>query len=135
MKMRTALAVLTLWLCRNHDLPHRLLFRPGGQNAGGTDRPDAIDLAQSVWCRLDDVKDLVTEGAHKLLGIDQPTPRIIPEERYFSMPSAEVGGDVRRNRALNCWPRVRSLTHSPEAVIHSPAEMLAAWPTTVTTSR
>ena len=51
------------------------------------------------------------------------------------MPSAEVGGDVRRNRALNCWPWVRSLTQSPEAGIHSPAEMLAAWPTTVTTSR
>ena len=29
----------------DHDLPHRLLFGPGGQNAGGTDRPDAIDLA------------------------------------------------------------------------------------------
>src|SRR5262249_61988686 len=59
----------------------------------------------------------------------------MPDERYFSMPSAEVGGDVRRNRALNCWPWVRSLTHSPEAVIHSPAEMVAAWPITVTTSR
>ena len=62
-------------------------------------------------------------------------PRIMPDERYFSMPSAEVGGDVRRNRALNCWPCVRSLTHSPDAVIHSPAAMVAAWPTTVTTSR
>ena len=51
------------------------------------------------------------------------------------MPSAEVGGDVRKKRALNCWPCVRSLTHSPEAVIHSPAAMVAAWPTTVTTSR
>src|SRR6266568_1507615 len=59
----------------------------------------------------------------------------MPDERYFSIPSAEVGGDVRRNRALNCWPWVRSLTHSPEAVIHSPAEMVATWPTTVTTSR
>jgi hypothetical protein len=29
----------------------------------------------------------------------------------------------------------RSLTHSPEAVIHSPAAMVAAWPITVTTSR
>jgi len=28
---------------------------------------------------------------------------------------------------------VRSLTHSPGAVIHSPAAMVAAWPTTVTT--
>ena len=42
------------------------------------------------------------------------------------MPSAEVGGEVRRKRALNCWPWVRSLTHSPEAVIHSPAAMVAA---------
>jgi len=49
----------------------------------------------------------------------------MPEERYFSMPSAEFGGDVRKKRALNCWPCVRSLTHSPEAVIHSPAEMVA----------
>ena len=30
---------------------------------------------------------------------------------------------------------MRSLTHSPEAVIDSPAEMLAAWPTVVTRSR
>jgi hypothetical protein len=51
------------------------------------------------------------------------------------MPSAEVGGAERRNCALNCWPWVRSLTHSPVAVIHSPAAMVAAWPTTVTTSR
>jgi NTE family protein len=45
----------------------------------------------------------------------------MPDEMYLSMPSADVGGDVRRKRALNCWPWVRSLTHSPEAVIHSPA--------------
>ena len=56
----------------------------------------------------------------------------MPDERYFSIPSAEVGGDVRRNRALNCWPCVRSLTHSPDAVIHSPAARVAACPTTVT---
>ena len=41
------------------------------------------------------------------------------------MLSAEVGGEVRRKRALNCWPWVRSLTHSPEAVIHSPAEIVS----------
>jgi hypothetical protein len=35
------------------------------------------------------------------------------------MPSAEVGGDVRRNHALNCWPWVRSLIHSPDAVAPS----------------
>ena len=62
-------------------------------------------------------------------------PRIIPEPRYFSMPSIEVAAEVLRNRALNCWPCARSLIHSPEAVIHSPAEIVAAWPTTVTRSR
>src|SRR5580704_4758570 len=59
----------------------------------------------------------------------------MPEDRYFSMPSADVGADVRRKCALNCWPWVRSLTHSPEAAIHSPAAIAAAWPTTVTRSR
>src|ERR1700678_4435865 len=62
-------------------------------------------------------------------------PRIIPEPRYFSIPSIELGAEVLRKRAMNCWPCVRSLVHSPEAVIHSPAEMMAAWPTTVTKSR
>src|ERR1039458_10148186 len=62
-------------------------------------------------------------------------PRIIPEPRYFSIPSIELGAEVLRNRALNCWPCVRSLVHSPDAVIHSPAEMIAACPTTVTKSR
>src|SRR4030088_3498882 len=57
-------------------------------------------------------------------------PRIIPEPRYFSMPSIEVGADVRMKRALNCWPWLWSLTHSPDAVIHSPAEIVAAWPMT-----
>ena len=51
------------------------------------------------------------------------------------MPSTDDGAAVRMNRALNCWPWVRSLTHSPEAVIHSPAATMAAWPTTVTRSR
>src|SRR5215207_7984538 len=62
-------------------------------------------------------------------------PRIMPDPRYFSMPSIDVGAEVFRNRALNCWPWVRSLTHSPDAVTHSPAEIVAAWPTTVTRSR
>jgi hypothetical protein len=29
-------------------------------------------------------------------------PRIMPDERYFSMPSIDVGVEVRMNRALNC---------------------------------
>src|SRR6266571_8998031 len=50
-------------------------------------------------------------------------PRIIPEARCFSMLSTDVGAEVLRNRALNCWPWVRSLTQLPDAVTHSPAGM------------
>ncbi len=42
------------------------------------------------------------------------------------MPSTEVGAEVLRKPALNCWPWVRSFTQSPAAVIHSPAEIAAA---------
>src|SRR4051794_15688963 len=62
-------------------------------------------------------------------------PRIMPDPRYISMPSVVVGAEVRMNRDLNWRPWVRSLTHSPDAVTHSPAEMLAACPTVVTSSR
>ena len=62
-------------------------------------------------------------------------PRIIPEPRYFSMPSAVVGGEERRKAALNCWPCSLSFTQTPETVTHSPALISAAWPTTVTRSR
>ena len=51
------------------------------------------------------------------------------------MPSFEVGAVAFRKCDRNCGPYVRSFTHSPEAVIHSPAETAAAWPTTVTSSR
>src|SRR6516164_672934 len=62
-------------------------------------------------------------------------PRIIPEPRYFSMPSSDVGSEVFKNFAFYCCPWVRSLIRSPDAVIHSPAEITAACPTTVTSSR
>src|SRR6266571_8975099 len=56
-------------------------------------------------------------------------PRIIPEARCFSMLSTDVGAEVLRNRALNCWPWVRSLTQLPDAVTHSrPIDQLAAAP-------
>ena len=62
-------------------------------------------------------------------------PRIRPEPRYFSMPSTDEGAEAFKNRTRNCRPCVRSLVHSPEAVIPSPAEIIAAWPTAVTSSR
>jgi hypothetical protein len=55
----------------DHDLPHRLLFGPGGQNAGRTDWPDAIDFAKPVRCGFNDIEDFLAEGAHQLLGVDR----------------------------------------------------------------
>src|SRR5262249_58140979 len=57
---------------KDHDFPHGLLFGPGGENAGGTNRPDAIDLAQPIRAGLDDVENLLAEYADKLLGVDRP---------------------------------------------------------------
>src|SRR3712207_2602973 len=62
-------------------------------------------------------------------------PRIMPEPRYFSMPSSVVGAVAFRKEALNCRPWGRSLTHTPEPLTPPPAEIRAAWPTTVTGSR
>ena len=62
----------TVAVQEHHDFPHRLLLGPGGENAGGANRPDAIDLAQPVRRCLDDVEHLLAEGPHELLGVDRP---------------------------------------------------------------
>ena len=56
----------------DHDFAHGLLFGPGGENAGRTHRPDAVDLTQSIRGGLDDVENLLAECAHELLGVDRP---------------------------------------------------------------
>jgi hypothetical protein len=35
----------TVAVQENHDFPHRLLFGPGPEDTGGTNRPDTINLA------------------------------------------------------------------------------------------
>ena len=55
----------------HHDLPHDLLLGPGAGIAGSANRPDAVDLAQPVRRRLDDVEHLLAEGPHQLLGVDR----------------------------------------------------------------
>jgi len=41
-------------------------------------------------------------------------PRIIPEPRYFSIPSTVVGAAALRHEALNWTPCVRSLIQFPQ---------------------
>ena len=77
--------------------------------------PMPVDLAQPIGLGLDDVEHLLAERLDHLLGIDRADAADHARgPRYFSMPSMDVGAEVRMKRALNCWPWVRSLTHSPD---------------------
>src|SRR5689334_6841535 len=51
------------------------------------------------------------------------------------MPSRDDGGADFRKAALNCCPCSRWTSHLPDAWTNSPAEIEAAWPSTVTRSR
>jgi hypothetical protein len=62
-------------------------------------------------------------------------PRMIPDPRYFSIPSTVAGAAALRNEGLNWTPCVRSLTQVPLAWTNSPTEIIAAWPRTVIRSR
>jgi hypothetical protein len=110
----------------DHDLADDLLLGPSSNDAARPYRPDGIHFPQVVGFRLDNIEHLLPEGAQELLGVRRADTAIMPDARYFSMPSTDVGAEVLRKRALNCCPWVRSLTQSPAAVIHSPAEMMAA---------
>ena len=61
----------TVAVQEDHDLSHGLLFGPGGENAGCANRPDAINLAQPVRRRFNNVEHLLAEGADELLGVDR----------------------------------------------------------------
>src|ERR1700722_14828188 len=115
----------------DHDLPHRLLLGPGSGDAAGSYRSDAVYLTQSVWRRLNNVEHLVAESAQQLLGVGRADA---PDHAGGQVLLDAIGRGRRRcgrNRDLNWWPWVRSLTHSLDAVMHSPAEIVAALPTTV----
>jgi hypothetical protein len=55
----------------DHDFAHGLLFGPCGENAGRTNRPDAVDLTQPIGASLDDVENFLAERSHELLGVDR----------------------------------------------------------------
>ena len=82
--------------------------------------------------RQDTRRELLSQARSLANGVEPPATG--PDARYRSMPSAELGAEARRKRALNCCPCVRSLTQSPVAVIHSPGEIVAACPTMVARS-
>jgi hypothetical protein len=54
----------------HHDLADRLLLGPGGRDAAGSYRTDAVNLSQAIQLRFDDVEYLIAERARELPGID-----------------------------------------------------------------
>src|SRR4029077_835430 len=103
----------TVAMQEDHDFPHCFLL--SSENSGSANWSNAIDFTQPVRCCLDDVEHLIAKGAHQLLGVNRANASDhAGREIIFDEPSAESGSEVRRNLALNCWPWVRSLTHSPE---------------------
>ena len=134
--MRTARAVPTPWVWRNIMISRTAFCsvqaavmrsaRTGPMPSTSRNRSGSVSMTSNTCSRNTRTSFFAYTG---------PIPRIMPDPRYRSMPSVEVGALALRNRDRNCDPYVRSFTHSPEAVIHSPAETAAACPTTVTSSR
>ena len=52
----------------DHDLPHRLLLGPAGDDAGGPHRADARNLGQTLRIGLDDLEGVLAKGCHDALG-------------------------------------------------------------------
>src|SRR5215472_16834650 len=109
-----------------HDLANHLLLSPARDDPLGALGADTGDLTQASRLLLDDVEYGFAKTRTSFFAYTGPMPRIIPEPRYFSMPSTVVGAVALRNEALNWTPCVRSLTHAPLAWTNSPAEIIAA---------
>jgi len=102
---------------KDHDLSHRLLLSPRGHNASRPHRANAIDLAQPAGCCLDHVEHLLAEGAQQILRVDRADAADHARGEILLDAFDRLGAAVLRNLALNCWPWVRSLIHSPAAIV------------------
>jgi hypothetical protein len=65
-----------------------------------TGRPSNSTTA-GLRSRFDDVERVLAKHPHQALAVDWADPRIMPEARYFSIPSTVVDGAARRKLALN----------------------------------
>src|ERR1700722_19375675 len=93
----------------------------------GSDAFISLPALYRDWLLDANIEDGLIEGTLDVR-TDRPMPRIMPEPRYFSIPSTVVGAVALRNEALNWTPCVRSLTQPPLAWTNSPAEIIAAVP-------
>ena len=126
----------TMLVQEDHDLPDDLLVRPARCDPGSTNRPDAPDFIQTLRAGFDDVEDIPAEVLHQPPCIDgADTPGSCPSPDISRCLRLSTAPKLSETAPLNCRPCVRSLIHAPVAVIHSPADIAAAWPTAVTRFR
>src|SRR6266487_873528 len=125
----------TMAVQEDHDLADCLLLGPGGRDAAGSHRADAVHLPQAIRLRLDDVKHLVAEGTQELFGIDRADAADHSRGEILLDALGRRGRRGLEEPGFELLTVGRSLIQLPEAVIHSPAEIAAAWPTKVTSSR
>jgi hypothetical protein len=76
---------------KKHDFPDSHLFGPGSQNAGGANRPDAIDFPQPVRRCFDHVEYLVAEGTYQLLCIHRANAADHAGRQVFLDPVGRIG--------------------------------------------
>ena len=100
----------------DHDLADRLLIRPGGDDAVGALRADAVDLLQPCRRLLDDVEHLFAEGLDQLLGVDRADALDHTGSEILLDP---LGGG-RRRRAQEIGAEL----HPVRAVVDPPAARL-----------
>jgi len=73
----------TMGLKKHHDLPHHLLLRPCAGHPFLAFRSDAFQLQQTLRLLLDDVENLLAEGADQLFrevradALDHPGPEVL----------------------------------------------------------
>ena len=128
--------VPTPWAVQeDHDVAHRALRAPAVADARRALRPDALDVAQAVRRRLDDVEDR-RRRTRRPAGARSAArcPSAGPRRGTSRCPSADVGAAVRSQAAWNCRPCVRSRTHTPPAWMASPEAIAGIRPTTVARS-
>ena len=85
----------------DHDLPDDFLLSPGVRDPLGPNRANAVTSRSRSGSASMTSKTFSPKDMTIFLAQTGPMPRIIPEPRYFSIPSIELGAEVLRKRARN----------------------------------
>lgn len=86
---------------KHHDVADSLLLGPSRGDLVGTEFADAGHFPEPFRGSFDDFESRFPKTATILFASLGPMPRVMPEPRYFSMPSAVVGAVVSSTSALN----------------------------------